>query len=122
MSGAQGVSTERLSSLLGHVTHKGFDDLVDPKNQGIAYPTGNPDLLITGDSLFYTNLLATLDMFRLNSASLTFGTTDEGNQFRRRQNLRELNSHSSVLEKIRCPSTAGNRIFVRTKQWLSIIS
>jgi hypothetical protein len=87
MSGVQGVSTERLSSLLGHVTHKGFDDLVDPKNQGIAYPTGNPDLLITGDPLFYTNLLATLDMFRLNSASLTFGTTDEGNQFRRRQKL-----------------------------------
>jgi hypothetical protein len=26
-------------------------------------------------------------MFRLNSASLTFGTTDEGNQFRPRQNL-----------------------------------
>ena len=87
MSGTQGVSTERLSSLLGHVTHKGYDDLVDPKNQGIAYPTGNPDLLITGDPLFYTNLLATLDMFRLNSASLTFGTTDEGNQFRRRQKL-----------------------------------
>jgi hypothetical protein len=85
MSGIQGVSTERLSSLLGHVTNKGFDDLVDPKNQGIAYPTGKPDLLITGDPLFYTNLLATLDMFRLNSASLTFGTTDEGNQFRRRQ-------------------------------------
>ena len=59
MSGAQSVSTERLSSLLGHVTHKGYDDLVDPKNQGIAYPTGNPDLLITGDPLFYTNLLAT---------------------------------------------------------------
>ena len=38
-------------------------------------------------SLFYTNLLATLDMFRLNSASLTFGTTDEGNQFRSRQKL-----------------------------------
>ena len=122
MSGAQGVSGERLSSLLGHVTHKGFDDLVDPKNQGIAYPTGNPDLLITGDPLFYTNLLATLDMFRLNSASLTFSTTDEGNQFRRRQNLRELNSHSSVLAKIRCPNTAGNRIFARSKQWLSIIS
>ena len=87
MSGAQGVSGERLSSLLGHVTHRGFDDLVDPKNQGIAYPTGNPDLLITGDPLFYTNLLATLDMFRLNSASLTFSTTDEGNQFRRRQKL-----------------------------------
>jgi hypothetical protein len=90
MSGMQGVSTEGLSSLLGHVTHKGFDDLVDPKNQGIAYPTGNPDLLITSDPLFYTNLLATLDMFRLslNSASLTFGTTtDEGNQFRRRQKL-----------------------------------
>ena len=78
MSGAQGVSTERLSSLLGHVTHKGFDDLVDPKNQGIAYPTGNPDLLITGDSLFYTNLLATLDMFRLNSSSLNFSNTEEG--------------------------------------------
>ena len=87
MSGAQGVSTERLSSLLGHVTHKGFDDLVDPKNQGIAYPTGNPDLLITGDSLFYTNLLATLDMFRLNSSSLNFSNTEEGNQFRRRQKL-----------------------------------
>ena len=87
MSGAQGVSGERLSSLLGHVTHRGFDDLVDPKNQGIAYPTGNPDLLITGDPLFYTNLLATLDMFRLNSASLTFNTTDEGNQFRRKQQL-----------------------------------
>ena len=87
MSGVQGVSGERLSSLLGHVTHRGFDDLVDPKNQGIAYPTGNPDLLITGDPLFYTNLLATLDMFRLNSASLTFGTTDEGNQFRRKQKL-----------------------------------
>ena len=43
--------------------------------------------MITGDPLFYTNLLATLDMFRLNSASLTFGTTDEGNQFRRRQKL-----------------------------------
>ena len=87
MSGVQGVSGERLSSLLGHVTHRGFDDLVDPKNQGIAYPTGNPDLLITGDPLFYTNLLATLDMFRLNSASLTFSTTDEGNQFRRKQKL-----------------------------------
>ena len=87
MSGAQGVSGERLSSLLGHVTHKGFDDLVDPKNQGIAYPTGNPDLLITGDSLFYTNLLATLDMFRLNSSSLNFSNTEEGNQFRRRQKL-----------------------------------
>jgi hypothetical protein len=86
MSGMQGVSTERVSSLLGHVTHKGFDDLVDPKNQGIAYPTGNPDRSITGDPLFYTNLLATLDMFRLNSASLTFGTTDEG-----RQNLHEPN-------------------------------
>jgi hypothetical protein len=122
MSGVQSVGTERLSSLLGHVTHRGFDDLVDPKNQGIAYPTGNPDLLITGDPLFYTNLLATLDMFRLNSASLTFGTTDEGNQFRRGQNLRETNSPSSVLEKIRCPSTTGNRIFVKSKQWLSIIS
>jgi hypothetical protein len=62
MSGVQGVSTERLSSLLGHVTHRGFDDLVDPKNQGIAYPTGNPDLFITGDPLFYTSLLATLDI------------------------------------------------------------
>jgi hypothetical protein len=31
MSGMQGVRTERLSSLLGHVTHRGFDDLVDPK-------------------------------------------------------------------------------------------
>ncbi len=82
-----GVSTERLSSLLGHVTHRGFDDLVDPKNQGIAYPTSNPDILITGDPLFYTNLLATLDMFRLSSASLTFGSTDEGNQFRRKQKL-----------------------------------
>jgi hypothetical protein len=81
MSGMQaGVSTERLNSLLGHVTHRGFDDLVDPKNQGIAYPTDNPDLLITGDPLFYTNLLAMLDMFRLNSASFTFGTTDEGNK------------------------------------------
>ena len=89
MSGKQsaGVSTERLHSLLGHVTHRGFDDLVDPKNQGVAYPTSNPDILVTGDPLFYTNLLATLDMFRLNSASLTFGTTDEGNQFRRRQKL-----------------------------------
>ncbi len=87
MSGTQGVSTERLGSLLGHVTHRRFDDLVDPKNQGIAYPTGNPDILITGDPLFYTNLLATLDMFRLNSANLTFSTTDEGNQFRRRQKL-----------------------------------
>ena len=73
MSKAPGVSTERLNSLLGHVSHKGFDDLVDPKNQGIAYPTANPDFLVTGDPLFYTNLLATLDMFRLNSASLTFG-------------------------------------------------
>ena len=62
MSGVQGVSTERLGSLLGHVTHRGFDDIADPKNQGIAYPTGNPDILITGDPLFYTNLLATLDM------------------------------------------------------------
>ncbi len=88
MSGAQGVSAERLHSLLGHVTHKGYDDLVDQKNQGIAYPTGNPDLLVTGDPLFYTNLLATLDVFRLNSASLTFGKTDEGNQFRRRQKLK----------------------------------
>ena len=72
MSGKQsaGVSTERLHSLLGHVTHRGFDDLVDPKNQGVAYPTSNPDILVTGDPLFYTNLLATLDMFRLNSASL----------------------------------------------------
>ena len=88
MSGKNaGVSTERLNSLLGHVTHRGFDSLVDPKNQGIAYPTGNPDILVTGDPLFYTNLLATLDMFRLNSASLTFSTTDEGNQFRRRQKL-----------------------------------
>ena len=89
MSGKQsaGVSTERLHSLLGHVTHRGFDDLVDPKNQGVAYPTSNPDILVTGDPLFYTNLLATLDMFRLNSASLTFGTTDEGNQFRSRQKL-----------------------------------
>jgi hypothetical protein len=51
------------------------------------YLTGNPDLLITGDPLFYTNLLATLVMFRLNSASLTFGTTDEGNQLRCRQKL-----------------------------------
>ena len=87
MKGAQVVSTERLGSLLGHVTHRGFDDLVDPKNQGIAYPTGNPEILVTGDPLFYTNLLATLDMFRLNSASLTFSTTDEGNQFRRKQKL-----------------------------------
>ena len=79
MSGKQaGVSTERLSSLLGHVTHRGFDYLVDPKNEGIAYPRSNLDILITGDPLFYTNLLATLDMFRLNSASLTFGSTDEG--------------------------------------------
>jgi hypothetical protein len=39
MSGMQvGVSTERLNSLLGHVTHRGFDDLVDPKNQGIPIP------------------------------------------------------------------------------------
>ena len=38
MKGAQVVSTERLGSLLGHVTHRVFDDLVDPKNQGIAYP------------------------------------------------------------------------------------
>ena len=37
MSGVQVVSTERLGSLLGHVTHRVFD-LVDPKNQGIAYP------------------------------------------------------------------------------------
>jgi hypothetical protein len=59
----------------------------DDPEFGIAYPTGNPDLLITGDPLFYTNLLATLDMFRLNSASLPFGTTDEGNPFRRRQKL-----------------------------------
>jgi hypothetical protein len=87
MSRVQGVSTERLGSLLGHVTHRGFDDLVDPKNQGIAYPTGSPDVLITGDPLFYTNLLAKLDMFPLNSASLTFSTTDEGNQFRHRQKL-----------------------------------
>ncbi len=105
--------TERLGSLLGHVTHRGFDDLIDPKNQGIAYPTGNPDILITGDPLFYTNLLATLDMFRLNSASLTFSTTDEGNHFRRKQNLLEINSLSSVHVKIRCPSSAGNRIFAR---------
>ncbi len=47
MSGLQGVSTERLGSLLGHVRHRGCDDLVDPKNQEIAYPTGNPDILIT---------------------------------------------------------------------------
>ncbi len=87
MSGAPGVSTERLNSLIGHVTHKGFDDLLDPKNQGIAYPTSNPDFLVTGDLLFYTNLLATLDMFHLNGASLTFGSTEEGNQFRRRQKL-----------------------------------
>jgi hypothetical protein len=87
MSGASGVCTERLNSLLGHVTHRGVDDLVDSKNQGIAYPKGNPDFLITGDPLFYTNLLATLDMFRLNSAGLTFGSTEEGNQFRRRQKL-----------------------------------
>ncbi len=122
MSGTQGASAERLHSLLGHVTHKGYDDLVDPKNQGIAYPTGNPDLLITGDPLFYTNLLATLDMFRLNSASLTFGTTDEGNQFRRRQNLLELNSPSNALAKIRRPATAGGRIFVKSKRWWSITS
>ncbi len=80
MSEVQGVSTERLGSLLGHVTHiRGCDDLVDPRNQSIAYPIGNPDILITGDPLFYTNLLATLDMFRLNSAGLTFRTTDDGN-------------------------------------------
>jgi hypothetical protein len=41
MSGMQGESTRRLSRLLGHVTPRGFDDLVDPNNQGIAYPTGN---------------------------------------------------------------------------------
>jgi hypothetical protein len=76
ISGVQGVSTERLGSLLGYVTHRGFDDLVDPRNQRIAYRTGKPDILITGDPLFYTNLVATLDMFRLNSASLTFSTTD----------------------------------------------
>jgi hypothetical protein len=87
MSEAPGVSTERLNSLLGHVTHKGFDDLIEPKNQGIAYPTSNPDFLVTGDPLFYTNLLATLVMFLLNSASLTFGSTDKGNQFRRKQKL-----------------------------------
>jgi hypothetical protein len=87
MSGTPGVSTERLNSLLGHVTHKRCDDLVDPKNQAIAYPTGNPDFLVTGDPLFYTNLLATLDMFRLSSESLTFGSTEEGNQFRHRQKL-----------------------------------
>ncbi len=54
MSGKQsaGVSTERLHSLLGHVTHRGFDDLVDPKNQGVAYPTSNPDIFVTGDPLF----------------------------------------------------------------------
>jgi hypothetical protein len=88
MSGIQGVSTERLSSL-GHVTHKGFDDLVDPKIKESPIPQAIliSDLLITVNPLFYTNLLATLDMFRLNSASLTFGTTDEGNQFRRRQKL-----------------------------------
>jgi hypothetical protein len=84
MSGAAGVSTERLNSLLEHVTRKGFEGLVDPKNQGIAYSTGNPDFLVTGDPLFYTNLLATLDM---SSASLTFGSTEEGNPFRRRQKL-----------------------------------
>ena len=122
MSGTQSVSAERLHSLLGHVTHKGYDDLVDPKNQGIAYPTGNPNLLITGDPLFYTNLLATLNLFRLNSASLTFGTTDEGNQFRRRQNLHELNSPSNARAKIRCLATAGSRIFVKSKRWLSITS
>ena len=116
MSGVQSVSAERLSSLLGHVTHRGYDDLVDPRNQGIAYPTGNPDVLITGDPLFYTNLLATLDMFRLNSASLTFGTTDEGNQFRRRQKLARTNSPSDALAKIRCLATAGNRIFVKSKR------
>jgi hypothetical protein len=49
MSGTHNASTERLSSLLGHVTHRGFDDLVDPKYQRITYPTGNPDLLITGE-------------------------------------------------------------------------
>ena len=51
MSGAQGVSGERLSSLLGHVTHRGFDDLVDPKNQGIAYPTGNVRYCISSISI-----------------------------------------------------------------------
>jgi hypothetical protein len=114
MSGVQGVSTDRLSSLLGHVTHKGFDDLVDPKNQGIAYPTGNPDLLITGDPLFYTNLLATLDMFRLNSASLTYFSVQpmKGISFVVGKNLHEPNSPSNVRAKIRCPSTAGTRIFV----------
>ncbi len=123
MNGTQGVSAERLHSLLGHVTHKGYDDLVDPKNQGIAYPTGNPNLLITGDPLFYTNLLATLDMFRLNSASLTFGTTDEGRiSSVVGKNLHELNSPSNALAKIRCLATAGNRIFVKSKRWLSIIS
>jgi hypothetical protein len=55
MSGVQSVSTERLNSLLGHVTHRGFDDLVDPKNQGIAYPTGNPDLLVLYESTGYRN-------------------------------------------------------------------
>jgi hypothetical protein len=33
MSGMQGISTERLSSPLGHVTHRGFDDLVDKKSR-----------------------------------------------------------------------------------------
>jgi hypothetical protein len=123
MSGSPNVSTERLSSLLGHVTHRGFDDLVDPKNQGIALIfTGNPDLLITGDPLFYTNLLATLDMFRLNSASLTFGTTDEGNQFRRRQKLtRTKFSCRCTTRENSMPNHRWNGIFVKSKRWLSII-
>jgi hypothetical protein len=110
MSGAPGVSTERLlKSHLGHVTHKWFDDLVDLKNQEIAYPTGNPDFLITGDPLFYTNQLAKLDMFRLNSASLTFGSTEEGNQFRRRQKLARIKfsfrcTHENPMPKHRWDS------------------
>ena len=118
MSGVQSVSTERLNSLLSHITHQGYDDLVDPKNQGIAYPTGNPDLLITGDPLFYTNLLATLDMFRLNSASLTFGLVQpmKGISFVVGKSLHEPNSPSNALAKIRCLATAGSRIFGKSKR------
>jgi hypothetical protein len=38
------------------------------------------------------------------------------------KNLREPNSPSNVRAKIRCPSTAGTRIFVTSKRWWSIIS
>ena len=87
MSSGYNISADRLNSLVRHMVNPGYNNLVNPQNQRIAYPTGNPQILVSDDPTFYTDLLAAVDAFYVDPGRVQFASASKQEEFRKSQAL-----------------------------------